>query len=150
MAEPTLTGRLLITIGDGATPEVFAFPCGANARSVTFTNTLGEEVILDCDDPLDGGSWTSRWLESQDTQLTISGRLATESVAMWRGWADSGDRKNVRIELDEAAADGGGHWTLPAFLQSMEWAREGAGVGGSATFTATIVGAGKRVWTAAT
>lgn len=149
MADPTLTGRLLILLGNGATPtEAFAWPCGANARNVTFTNNLGEEVLLDCADPLDGGAWVQRWLESQDTQLTISGRLAKEHLATWRAWADGGTRKNVRIQIDESGANGGGYWTLPAFLSQFEMGREGSGQG-SATFTATIMGAGERIWTAA-
>ena len=150
MAQPTLTGRFLILLGDGATPtESFAFPCGANARSVTFTNNLGEEVLLDCADPLDGGAWVTRWLESQDTQLTVSGRVSREALPMWRAWADGGTAKNIRLQIDETAGNGGGHWSLSAYLQSFEMGREGAGSGGSATFTATIMGSGPRTWTAA-
>lgn len=148
MAAPTLTGRFLILLGDGAGSEVFSHPCGANARSVTFTNNLGEEVMLDCDDPLDGGAWVTRWLESQDTQLSISGRIARESLATWRAWADNGTPKNIRIQVDETGGNGGGYWSLEAYLSSWEMGREGAGAG-SATFTASIMGSGPREWTAA-
>lgn len=147
MADPTITGRMLILLGDGASPETFAYPCGANARSVTFTNNTGEEVLLDCDDPLDTPSAVNRWVESQDTQMSISGRVATESLATWREWADASGAaaiKNIRVQWDHEAGAGGGYHTLPAILQSLEMGVEAQG---TSTFTATIVGAGRRVWT---
>lgn len=144
MADPNITGRLLILLGNGASPEVFAWPCGASARSVTYTNNTGEEVLLDCSDPLDVPAAVTRWVESQDTQMTISGRVATESLEMWREWADDMSVKNIRVQWDHPGADGGGYHTLPAILQSLEMGVEGTA---SATFTATIVGAGRRVWT---
>lgn len=150
MADPTLTGRLLILIGNGATPtEVFSWPCGANARTVRYINNLGSEVLLDCTNPITGGGWVSRWLESQETQLTISGRIATESIAMWRLWADNGDAKNCRIQIDETSAKGGGYHTQKFYLADLEWGREGSGTNGSATFTANLMSTGSRVWTAA-
>lgn len=148
MAAPALSRKFIILLGDGATPtETFAFPCGANARSVTFTNNLGEETVLDCDDPLGAMAAIQRWVESQDTQISISGRVAKSHIQVWRDWADQATEKNIRVQFDESAADGGGYYTVPAFLQSLEWGSEGKG---TATFTASIMGSGARVWTAAT
>lgn len=152
MADPTLTDKFLISLGDGATPtEAFAHPCGANARSVTFTNNLGEEVTLDCSDPVGQPAAIQRWMESQDTSLTISGRVARESWDTWRAWADAASYeaaiKNIRIEVDNNATDGGGFWELPAVLQSLELGTEGKS---TVSFTAQIVGAGRRIWTDAT
>jgi hypothetical protein len=148
MAAPQLTRKFIILLGDGATPtEAFAFPCGANARSVTLTNNLGEEAVLDCADPLNELAAIQRWVESQDTSISISGRVAKgASIAMWRAWADDGDEKNIRVMFDEASGDGGGYYQLPAFLGSLEWGTEGKG---TVTFTANIMGSGPRVWTAA-
>lgn len=146
MADPTISNNFLILLGDGAQTEVFGFPCGASARSVKFTNNTGEEVLLDCADPLNATAAISRWVESQDTELSISGRVATESFDMWRDWVDSGATKNVRIEILNDAGLGGGFYELPAILQDVEWGAEGKG---TATFSATIVGAGQRAWTAA-
>lgn len=151
MADPTNDRSMLILLGDGATPtEGFAFPCGANARSVTFTNNTGETVVLDCADPDGQVAAIERWIESQDTQLSISGTVAKEAFATWRAWADATENdgvKNVRVTILNSAADGGGYWELPAILQSFEKSREGKAV---TQFTATIVGAGRRTWTAAT
>lgn len=141
------TNKFLITLGDGADPEVFAHPCGANARSVKFTNNLGEEVTLDCDDPLGQPASIERWLESQDTSLSISGRLKRESRDTWRAWSDDAAIKNIRVELDNNVTDAGGFWELPAYLQNFDLSAEGKA---TVSFTAEIVGAGKRVWTAAT
>jgi len=147
MAQPTLSNSFIITLGDGGDPETFAFPCGANARSVTLSNNLGEEVTLDCTDPVGAPAAIQRWLESQDTSISISGRVSTEGFATWRAWADDGGTKNIRIEALNTSALGGGHWELPAICQSLEISAEGSS---TAAFSADIVGAGARTWTAAT
>lgn len=144
MGDPTLKNGLLILIGNGAAPEVFAWPCGANARSVTFTNNLGEEVTLDCTDPENEAAAVQRWVESQDTSISISGKVANESVAMWRNFVDTGAPKNIRVVMPGTGAQGGGYYELPAICQSLEWGSEGKG---KTSFTASIVGAGSRGWT---
>lgn len=138
------TTRLVIQLGDGGDPETFAHTCGANTFGVTLTNNLGENTVLDCDDPLDVPAAIARHLESQDTAATISGMVTTEAWPTWRTWADNGSEKNIKIFLDESAANNGGNWTLPAYLGSLELGKEGSG---KVTFTATISGAGKRSWT---
>ncbi len=147
MAAPDLTRKFIIMLGDGGDPtETFAFPCGANARSVTLKNNLGEDVVLDCDDPLGAPAAIQRFLESQDTTMSISGRVAKgDSLAIWRAWADDGTEKNIRILFDEAAVDGGGYYTVPAYLDTLEWGADGKS---TATFSASIMGSGPRVWTA--
>jgi hypothetical protein len=142
------TTRLIIQLGDGATPtESFAHTCGANTFGVSLTNNLGENVVLDCDNPLDVPAAIVRHLESQDTSATISGMVTTEAWPTWRAWADGGTEKNIKLFLDESAADNGGFWTLPAFLQQLELSKENSG---KVSFSATLSGAGKRTWTAAT
>lgn len=147
MADPTLSNHLLILLGDGGDPESFGFPCGAKARSVKYKNNTGEEVLLDCDDPLNTTAAIIRWTQSQDTEISISGRLSTEAVAMWREWVDSGKAKNIRVAAFNTAELNGGYHTLPAILQEVEWGSEGSD---TVTLSATIVGAGRRIWTAAT
>lgn len=145
MATATRTTRLVIQLGDGATPtETFAHTCGANTFGVSLTNNLGEVSELDCTSPLDVPAAITRHLESQDTSATISGSVSTEAWPTWRAWADNGTAKNIRLTIDESAANNGGYWTLPAFLQSLELNKEGSGI---VNFTATISGSGARVWT---
>ncbi|ETX26600.1 phage tail tube protein [Roseivivax isoporae] len=141
------TTRLVIQLGDGGDPETFAHTCGANTFGITLTNNLGENTVLDCEDPLDVPAVIVRHLESQDTACTITGMVTTEAWSTWRQWADDGVEKNIKIFLDESAANNGGFWTLPAYLASIELTKE---TSGKATFSASISGAGQRVWTAAT
>lgn len=139
------TKRLIVQLGDGVTPtETFAHTCGANTFGITLSNNLGENTVLDCDDPLDVPATIVRHLESQDTSVTLSGMVTTEAWPTWRDWADTGSEKNIKILLDEDAANNGGHWILPAYLASFELGKE---TSGKVTFSATISGAGQRVWT---
>lgn len=147
MATGNQTTRLIVQLGDGADPEVFGFTCGANSFGITLTNNLGEETVLDCDDPLDVPAVIIRHLESQDTGVNIAGMVTTEAWPTWRAWSDGGTEKNIRILLDEPAANNGGYWTLPAFLPTLELTKESSG---KVRFTASISGAGQRVWTDAT
>ena len=145
MATGKQTKRLIVQLGDGATPtEAFAHTCGANTFGITLTNNLGENTVLDCDDPLDVPASIVRHLESQDTSVTLSGMVTIAAWPTWREWADSGSEKNIKILLDENAANNGGHWILPAYLGGLELGKE---TSGKVTFSATISGAGPRVWT---
>lgn len=147
MAIGRQTTRLIVQLGDGATPtEAFAHTCGANSFNIKLTNNLGEATVLDCDDPLDAPAVIVRHLESQDTSVTIAGTVTTAAFAMWRLWADTAVEKNIRILIDESLANNGGYWGLPAFLSDFELVKESSG---KVQFTGTITGAGSRVWTAA-
>lgn len=141
------TTRLVIQLGDGGDPETFAHTCGANTFGITLTNNLGENVVLDCENPLDVPAAIVRHLESQDTACTIGGMVTTEAWPTWRAWSDNGDEKNIKIFLDETGANNGGDWTLPALLGTLELGKENSG---KVTFTASISGAGQRTWTDAT
>ncbi|MEP2680163.1 MAG: phage tail tube protein [Sulfitobacter sp.] len=145
MATGKQTKRLIVQLGDGVTPtETFAHTCGANTFGITLSNNLGENMVLDCDAPLDVPATIVRHLESQDTSVTLSGMVTTEAWPTWRDWADTGSEKNIKILLDEDAANNGGHWILPAYLAGLELGKE---TSGKVTFSATISGAGQRVWT---
>lgn len=150
MGEPTQVFDLLILLGNGGSPETFGAPCGANSREVKLTNSLGEEMLMDCDDPIGSAAVMTRWVEGQDTEMTLGGRVATQYLAQWIAWADAEGTdavKNVRIQIGATAAQNGGHWTVPAVIESFEM---GAQSKGSATFSATIKQAGKRAYTEAT
>ncbi len=148
MADPTETSKLVIQLGDGATPtEGFAFTAGANSQEVSLTNNLGENTVLDTDDPLGVNAVITRHLESQDTSVQLAGIVSTEAWDTWRQWADDATAKNVKIFLDEAAGVGGGHWVVPAMIGNLQLTKTGSK---TIEFTAQISGAGRRVWTAAT
>ena len=145
MATGTKSSKLVIQLGDGGTPtETFAFTCGANSWTVNLTNNVGEAISLDCTDPLGEVAVLERFLESQDTSITLSGKVTTEAWSTWRGWADGGTAKNTKVFFDEAAGVGGGYWIVPMFLTGLELAKEGSA---TVDFSATLAAAGSRVWT---
>ena len=150
MVQPTLSNAVLILLGDGGTPtETFAAPCGVNTKSAKFTNNLGEEVLLDCDDPLGVQAFVTRWFESSDTELQVSGRVSKQAWPTWRSWIDatgSDAVRNVQIEVVNTPADVGGYWTLPVAMSDFEIGTEGSS---TMTMSMTLMGAGPRVWTAA-
>ena len=66
MAQPTVAkpGAFVISLGDGATPEVFTAPCGLTTKAARWNRGLGEVNIPDCDDP-DAVIWIARDVETQ-------------------------------------------------------------------------------------
>lgn len=143
----TQTNKLIIQIGNGATPtEVFSATCGANQFTVTLTNNTGEAVVLDCVDPLTTPAVITRWLESQDTAAEIAGVISVSALGTWQAWADSGASKNVKLLIQESLANNGGHWIVPCILTSFELSKTGSGI---VQFTASLISTGPRVWTAA-
>lgn len=130
MATPTAAkfGKMVIELGDGATPEVFAAPCGFTSKGVTISKNMQEVNLPDCDDP-DAPTWVGRTVQSQTATITGDGVAAAESVPDWDSAAMSTDSQSMRVTIDfgigekvitgkfhvdsEAfAADAGGYVTL--------------------------------------
>lgn len=88
----------LILLGDGATPEVFADPCGLTSRGFERTANMNDTNIPDCDDP-DAPTWLGRDVISYQASLSGAGVVAVESKETWEDWWSSGASKNIRIEL---------------------------------------------------
>lgn len=144
MARAETSKQFKILLGDGASPEVFAWPCGANTRSASFTKEMSEETLLDCLDPLGAPSSTYRSAISQDTSLSIAGKIAMQAWPVWREFVDGDESRNIQIVIDEPLAKGGGYWTIAAHLSSFEINAEGKD---TMSFTAELVGDGPRAWT---
>lgn len=96
--------KLVLKVGDGASPEVFTALCTINAeRGISFDGTFRDEVIPDCADP-DLMAWVAREAESLSVGVTGGGMSAKEDVnTLWTWWS-SGESKNVQIILDDATA----------------------------------------------
>jgi hypothetical protein len=105
--------KLLIKVGDGATPEVFTDPCGLTTKGFTRTANMNDTNIPDCDDP-DAPSWLGRDVVSYAAQIAGNGVLAEESREVWEDWWNAGETRNVRIELGTVAA-----WIMPAKMQEF-------------------------------
>lgn len=88
----------LIKLGNGATPEVFAAPCGLNSRGFSRTAATNDTNVPDCDNP-DAPSWLERDVVSLSGQMTGAGVVADEDFDVWNDWFESGVSKNVQITL---------------------------------------------------
>lgn len=135
--------KLLIQIGNGATPEVFTHDCLVNTdRGIAFSSDENRQVIPDCDNP-DAPAWSVLNKDGLQAQITGSGMLHTASTEEWFNWFNSDTAKNIRVVVDTSGADGGGYWSLKAKLTGFE-------VTGSrnekATATVTIGSDGPVTW----
>lgn len=90
--------KFLVSLGNGAMPEVFAAPCGLNSRSFNRTAATNETNVPDCDDP-DAPSWLERDIVSLSASISGAGVVADEDFDTWNAWFESGDSKNVQIKL---------------------------------------------------
>lgn len=136
MAQPTVAkqGKMIIELGDDATPPVYAAPCGFTSKGVTISKNLQEINIPDCTDP-DAPVWVGRTVQSQTATITGEGVAAAESVPDWDAAAMSTDSIPMRVTIDfdigtkviegkfhldsEAfAAEAGGYVTLNISAQS--------------------------------
>lgn len=101
MAKPTTLpfSKLLILIGNGASPEVFAAPCGLTSKSFDISVSSNGIEVPDCTDE-DAPAWTERVVKALSAGVSGSGILATESFETWQDWALGGTNKNVKIKLD--------------------------------------------------
>lgn len=128
----TLNGKkLLVQIGDGADPEVFAHDCLINTdRGISFSSETTRQTVPDCDNP-DSPGWSELTKDGLSATINGSGMLHTASVEDWFNWFNSDDSKNIRVMIDVPGADGGGYWAMAAKLTGFE-------VSGSRTEKATV------------
>lgn len=110
MAKPKkYTGeKLLVQIGDGADPEVFAHDCLINTeRGVEYQTQTQEEYLPDCDN-LDAIPDRTVEITGKGVVITGSGVMHSSSWDMWFDWWNSGEAKTVKVKENILAADGGG------------------------------------------
>jgi predicted secreted protein len=127
-------GKFLVLLGDGATPETFAMPCGFTSKSLNLSNNLTEVEIPDCDDP-DAPFWASRDIQSMTASISGEGVLAAEAIPTWSAARQNMDGVSVRIEVEfssgklayegkfkfesfEIGAENGGRVTVTVSMQS--------------------------------
>lgn len=101
MAKPTTAAgtKLIVLLGNEATPEVFAAPCGLNTGGFNAQADTGESVVPDCDDP-EAPAWKERTTTALSRDFTGAGVLAKESLPTWNTWFESGLAKNCKIKID--------------------------------------------------
>lgn len=105
----------LLMLGDGATPEEFAAPCGFTSLNLTVNIETNSVNVPDCADP-DLPAWLVSDEVSKQMVLGGSGVLDTDAMQDWRDWLMDGGEKNVRWVTSGTAANGGGYWQAPGIL----------------------------------
>ena len=99
--------QLLIMVGDGGSPEVFAAYCTINAaRSVTGEAATNDFNIPDCVEP-DKVGWLAREKVSLSYSAEGAGILNTPDVQIFADWLADPLSRNCQIVVDVPAADGG-------------------------------------------
>jgi hypothetical protein len=137
--------KLLIQIGDGADPEVFAHPCLINtSRGITFTTNMTETEVADCTTPSNPAKIV-RKAKSIDFSVTGSGKVDRTSVLEYIQWWTSAEPKNAKITQSTTALLGG--WIGTGQLILKEFAVTGER-GDYQEFTATFAPAGVFTWAA--
>lgn len=102
--------KLVLKIGDGASPEHFTALCTINAeRGISFNGQDGEFEIPDCSDP-EQIAWIVRERRSNSIQVTGSGIVNVPDVATLDDWYRTGASKNCQVWLDLTGAEGGYVW----------------------------------------
>ena len=139
--KPNFSGRkLLIRIGNGASPEVFSVKCSFNGdRAISFSAASTDEMDIDCDDPT-AVAWTITMVDSLSAELTGAGQVKSDEVPFFFDWFSSGEPKNVEVDIDDGAYEVSGAVVLLGFTIN-------GGETGSATadmsmkFTGPVLGA---------
>ena len=113
-------GKTAIMLGDGASSETFAAPCGFTELTMTVNVETNNTNIPDCSDP-DLPSWLVSDIVSKQMTLQGSGVLDTDAMQTWQSWwfGDSAET-NVRWFRDLTSAQGGGYFEAPAILTAYE------------------------------
>lgn len=140
------TLQLLVQIGDGADPEVFAHDCLINtSRGIVFNAETTQETVIDCD-ALEEPGWQEVAKDGLNAVISGAGRLHTPSTKTWFDWMKSDTAKNVRVKLNNVSlADGGGHFAGAFKLTGYE-ITGGDNRKEKATVSVTLTSHGEITW----
>jgi len=110
MAEPTtLTGdQILIQIGNGADPQVFAHPCLINTdRGIQWSSNVISELVPDCAAP-GAPAWNRTEVDGLNATITGAGMYDLGSEEEFFDWWKSGLNKTIKVKTGGV---GGGTFT---------------------------------------
>ena len=98
--------QLLIQIGDGADPEVFAHRCMINTtRSISFTASMINDNIPPCDeDHADDPAWTSSEVDTISCAIEGAGFFDAIGDDFFFDWMSSGAAKNIKFKVNKPGA----------------------------------------------
>ncbi|MDR7230633.1 hypothetical protein J2X45_001724 [Caulobacter sp. BE264] len=94
--------KLVLKVGNGASPEVFTARCSLNAqRGIKFTADLQDTAEVDCTDP-EKVAWLVRDKVSVSGEVNASGVLDKADLAFFFDWVKDKDAKNCEVVVDIA------------------------------------------------
>lgn len=100
----TRWSKLVLKVGNNASPEAFTALCSINAaRGITFSTTLTEDTIPDCDD-MEAVMWMIREKASISVEVTGGGKVDKANVKTFVDWAKDKDTRTCQIVLDDDVA----------------------------------------------
>lgn len=99
--------KLLLKVGNGASPEVFTAFCSINAsRSIQGSAQTNDFNIPDCADP-EGLAWVVREKVSLSYSVSGAGIVNTPDVEDFTDFLADQSSRNCQIIVDVPSADGG-------------------------------------------
>lgn len=105
LVKTTRWSKLVLKVGNGATPEVFTPLCSINAaRGITFNANTTEDSVPDCDD-LEKVQWLIREKVSLSVDISGAGKIHKTDVKQMVDWHASPEPTNCIVVLDDADAD---------------------------------------------
>lgn len=138
------TRKLLVQIGDGATPEEFKHSCTINTtQDFTFEATTTDGTEPNCEDP-NAPNWVLRAVDTLSANINGAGTADPVSYGVLRTKMLTGEEFNVRVLLDGlTSVQGGGYFEGKYVMTSLGLAKEGKGY---VTSTVAMQSSGKVDW----
>lgn len=94
---PVLGAKVLVKVGDGAQPEVFAHPAVINtSRAITGTVNVETDELVDLADQ-EAIAQTARRARSIDWKIDGAGLIDDEDTLEWLQWVGAGTSKNIIV-----------------------------------------------------
>jgi len=90
-------GKVMVFLGNNANPTVYTAPCGFLSRSASFSRSLNETRIPDCDDP-DAPDWVVRDVTSLSMSISGEGVLAESNIEVWMNAFNTAEPAKVKVE----------------------------------------------------
>lgn len=102
--QPNFSGRkLLLRIGNGASPEVLSVRCSFNGdRAISFEAATTDEMDVDCEFPTRVG-WMVSQVDSLSATVSGAGRAKSQDVPFFFDWLNSGEPRTMEVDVDDGA-----------------------------------------------
>lgn len=139
--------RLLLAEVGATAPYTYTQLCGITARTINFQKNVSESFVPDCDNP-DDPAW--RDVIANGLFIDVTGEGIMDTIVkdrMWAAWK-SADPLAGRLEINVAAAAGGGGWEGSFMVTNITFG--GNDNEGLASASISLQSSGEILWVPAT